>query len=284
MRMTRRPGCQGDESDHQWRRSETYWLLDRTIRVRSQSDPFSDALAVVLGHATPPHRAARAGDSYFICARDGTYTVCRERTRVVETDSMARAMELLLADMNRHILFSYRGFAAHAGVVRHPSGRTLIFPGTSGAGKSTLTAASVLSGFEYLSDEALCVPYGEVTALPYLKPINLSDWSRHHLDIDGEVVGEKPISPIALGDVHRTPATVTDIVHLHREEDLNLNALGSNRSVGTLIEMSFNHFRKPEQAFRTATRLAAGARSWKLSYDSAISAAHLLFERFSRPE
>lgn len=267
-----------------WRRSDTFWLLDRTIRIRSQSDAFSSALDAVLGHASPPHQSARANDSYLIAQAEGRYTVFRDCSRIVETTSLDRAIELFLADLNRHILYGYDGFAAHAGVVRHPAGRVLVFPGTSGAGKSTLTAAAVLAGFEYLSDEALCVEYGERDALPYLKPINLMDWSRTHLGIDDDAVIERPISPLALGKVHRDPEPVTDIVHLQRQKPLELEKVGSNRSVGTLVEMSFNHYRDPAETFRTVTKIAADAATWELSYDSAVDAARLLFERFSRPE
>lgn len=265
-----------------WHRSDTYWLLDRTIRVRSQSNTFSNALESVLGHATPPHESARARDSYFIATSDGQYTVYRDCSRVVEAASVDRAIEQFLADLNRHILYSYRGFAAHAGVVRHPSGRVLVFPGTSGTGKSTLTAASVLAGFEYLSDEALCVEYGETKALPYLKPINLMDWSRSHLGIDDDIVNERPISPIVLGKAHRSAEAVTDIVHLGRGRPLSIEGVGSNKSVGTLIEMSFNHFHEPASTFRTVTGIAAGAATWDLSYDSAVEAAEFLLDRFSR--
>lgn len=264
-----------------WHRSETYWLLDRTIKVRSQSDDFSNALEAVLGHATPPHQSARSRDSYFIAASDTGYRVFRDCSRIVDTNSLDRAIELFLADLNRHILYSYEGFAAHAGVVRHPSGRVLVFPGSSGTGKSTLTAAAVLAGFEYLSDEALCVPYGERAALPYLKPINLMDWSRSHLGIDDDIVTERPVSPLAIGKAHRDAAQVTDIVHLKRPQPLSISRVGSNRSVGTLIEMSFNHYRQPEMTFRTVTGLAGGATTWELSYTSAVEAAAELFERFS---
>ena len=264
-----------------WHRSETYWLLDRTIRIRSQSNAFSGTLESVLGHATPPHRSARAGDSYFIAVGNGRYTVYRDCIQVVETESVDRAVEFFLADLNRHILYSFGGFAAHAGVVRHPSGRLAVLPGTSGTGKSTLTAAAVLAGFEYLSDEALCVRYGETEALPYLKPINLMDWSRSHLGIDEDTVIERPISPLALGKVHRNPEIVTDIVHLDRGRTLAIERVGSNNSVGTLVQMSFNHFRDPAETFHTVTKIAAGAATWELSYDSALDAARLLFDRFN---
>lgn len=267
-----------------WHRSETYWLLDRTIKVRSESDEFSDALEAVLGHATPPYEAARSANSYLISRDGGALTVFRDCARIVETGSVPRALELFLADLNRHILYGFDGFAAHAGVVRHPSGRVLVFPGSSGAGKSTLTAASVIAGFEYLSDEALCVPYGNNTALPYLKPINLTDWSRDNLRIDDDVAVERPIAPTSLGTLHGAPAPVTDIIHLERPRPLNIEQIRANESVGRLIEMSFNHYRSPAETFQTVTAMAGSSNAWRLTYEDPMKAAELLFDRFSEPE
>lgn len=266
-----------------WHRSDTYWLLDRTIKIRSQSDEFSEALEAVLGHATPPYEAARPANSYLISLDDDTLTVFRDCARIVETSSVPKALELFLADLNRHILYSFDGFAAHAGVVRHPSGRVLVFPGSSGAGKSTLTAAAVIAGFEYLSDEALCVPYSENTALPYLKPINLMDWSRSNLRIDDDVAVERPIAPTSLGALHRDPAPVTDIIHIERPGSPGIERIRSNESVGRLIEMSFNHYRNPAKTFETVTTMAGGSKAWQLTYDDPMDAAELLFDRFSEP-
>ena len=209
------------------------------------------------------------------------YTIFRDCARVVESSDRRRAMELFLADLNRHLLYSYNGFAAHAGVVRHPSGRVIIFPGQSGAGKSTLTAAAVQAGFEYLSDEAVCVEYGSNLAQPYLKPINLLAWSRHHLGIDADPVAELPIAPTHLGGV--SERTRRDHRHVFSQPsgDLDLAPRRANEAVGKLIEMSFNHYREPAKTFQTVTGLAQRSQAWELTYDDPIKAAQMLYEHFT---
>lgn len=264
-----------------WHRSETYWLLDRTIKVRSQSDEFSEYLASLLAHAKPPHLAARSKDSYFIRYEDGKFSVYRDCAKVVEVSELNRAMDLFLADLNRHLLYSYEGFAAHAGTVGHPNGRVVVLPGESGAGKSTLTAAAVQAGFEYLSDEAVCVEYGSTLVQPYLKPINLLDWSRHHLGIDSENAAELPVSPGQLGAIRIGPGEVTDVVFLDRPGDLELIQRRGNEAVGRLIEMSFNHYREPAKTFETVTKMAQQSQVWTLTYDDPIKASQAMFEWFS---
>src|SRR5512136_1043844 len=70
------------------------------------------------------------------------------------------------------------GAAVHAGVVAS-AGAVVAFPGESGAGKSTITAACLVAGFDYVSDEALCIDVADGRVVAYPKPIALasSGWA-----------------------------------------------------------------------------------------------------------
>jgi hypothetical protein len=71
----------------------------------------------------------------------------------------------------------------HAGAIA--SGRkALLLPAESGAGKSTLTAALVLSGFSYLSDDIVIVDQDTYHIWPFSKPIMLRHPSLTRLDCE----------------------------------------------------------------------------------------------------
>ena len=89
--------------------------------------------------------------------------------------------------------------------------RAIAFPSVSGNGKTTLTAACLLSGFSYISDEALVLD-GDGAVIPYPKPLALSKWSCETLGIPEE--GEETLVTAAdLGaDVAQGGIRVTDVV------------------------------------------------------------------------
>jgi hypothetical protein len=84
--------------------------------------------------------------------------------------SMNRLMVYALA-RNGHYLF-------HSGAVAQDC-RSLLLPGKTGAGKSTLTAALVLSGYYYLSDEVVVIDHMGLQAWPFPKSISIrhSSWT-----------------------------------------------------------------------------------------------------------
>jgi hypothetical protein len=82
----------------------------------------------------------------------------------------------LLAGLNLHAIDGFGELAMHAGVVA-AGDRVIAFPAESGQGKSTITAACLAAGFDYVSDEALCIEFASGRVIPYLKQVTLSDQS-----------------------------------------------------------------------------------------------------------
>ena len=262
-----------------WTRRDTFWLLDRTVSIRSQSDSFSQRILDLFRHADPPFQQARPRDTYAVAVEDGQIKIYRDCHHVETAVSLEMAVSAFLVDLNRHMLYSFEGFSAHAGVVANAAGEAVLFPGTSGAGKSTLTSAAVRAGFGYLSDEALCVDFGSTEALPYLKPVNLARWSRHRLAIDDRPDFELPVPPADLGLLHDKPSRIAHVVQLERPAPLELVELPRSTSVGTLVKMSFTHYENPPETFRTVTEIARQSQSWMLRYDDPVEAAELLRDR-----
>jgi hypothetical protein len=174
-------------------------------------------------------------------------------------------------------------FGVHAGVVASGT-RTIALPGGSGAGKTTLVAACLQAGFQYVSDEALCLDYSTGSVIPYPKPLSLSEWSRTAIQVHppdfgpGSGGSKTPIHPEAVGGVIAlAPPQLSDLVTFERRPGpARLRELGASQVVSGLLRYSFNHYKRPADAFELTTELARRCHGWALTYDDPTEAARLL--------
>jgi hypothetical protein len=192
---------------------------------------------------------------------------------------LATSLGQIATRLNAAALDAARQFTVHAGVVASGDA-AIVLPAVSGAGKSTLTAACVLAGLAYVSDEALSVsPAGD--GAPYPRPVGLSEHSAALLGVAalGMVAGdERLLAPEDLGAVAGDAVRVAHVVVLDRRvgASASLAPLPALDAVRLLLENSFNHFRAPVEAVEAASRIAGGARVWRLAYGEAPDAAQLL--------
>jgi hypothetical protein len=213
-----------------------------------------------------------------------------------------RAIEArLLVELNATAIGAYDGFAVHAGVVARGDD-AICFPGPSGSGKSTLTAACLAAGFDYVSDEALCIDPATATVVPYPRPIALSPASvalvglapsRTGAPAAGERDGdgasdaapdgddrEVLVGPDCFGSLGVQPSRrlrLAHVVELRRgATEALLEPLHRSLAVPVLLSMSFNHFKAPGASLDVVGALARHARVWRLHHDDPIEAAMLL--------
>ncbi|MGH9268766.1 MAG: hypothetical protein ACRD0D_11390, partial [Acidimicrobiales bacterium] len=195
----------------------------------------------------------------------------------------AQVLGVLVGEINLAALDAYRGLAVHAGVVARGS-HAVAFPGASGAGKSTLAAACLLAGFDYVSDEALCIDYASSAVVPYAKPLKLSAAALRLIGAPAEIVagGRDEVEVVAsqLSAVaSAAPLHLAEVVRLSRSPGPpRLERLPSAQVVTSLLQFSFNHFKQPGQAFELSTRLAHSCRAWDLVYADPGDAARLLWD------
>jgi hypothetical protein len=182
-------------------------------------------------------------------------------------------------------------FAVHAGVVAY-GGVAVAMPAVSGTGKSTMTAACLRRGFRYVSDEALCMRYADGTVVPYPRPIALSPWSVGAVaasDRGIPAVDEFLFTAEDLGSERQAePARLGHLVVLDRREGAApaLSPEGRPNGITLLLQLSFNHYRRPVDAVRLAAEVVAGAEVWRLEYSDPLEAADLLWTSFvgERPQ
>jgi hypothetical protein len=212
----------------------------------------------------------------------------------------ARSLGAFAIEANAFALTACRDLAVHAGVV-DLGGVTLALPGTSGAGKSTLTAACVQAGMGYVSDEALCLPYETSSVRAYPRPIALSLWSMKALGLDELAASSKLnstleipdaaalpdvtefiVAPSALGKTCLTPGPLRHVVVPRRSSERAAALAPLHRAdvVALMLKLSFNHFRRPADAFELMTETVRTADVWELSYSDPAEAALLLTDRF----
>ena len=204
-----------------------------------------------------------------------------ERFRGWPTPVLAYA----LGELNGAAVRAFDGLALHAGVVAR-DGRAIAFPATSGAGKSTLTAACLQAGFDYVSDEALCLRYGTVEAVPYPKPLAIAGTSAEMLGLSSRRWDTKDLVPAQKfgACVVSAPPVVEHVVLMERAAGASeLEPLPPSAATQLVLSMAFNSFRDPVAAMQTATGVAASAHAWKLSVGRPLEAAQLLYDLSAMP-
>lgn len=253
-----------------------------------------DEVGEAIDHLLAPFRRSSCGVPgrrrySLVAARAGTsdhhslYRDCSVQSRAVTWASLADG---LLAELNGQAIDGFAEFAVHAGVVA-AGDRVIAFPAESGEGKSTMTAACLAAGFDYVSDEALCVEFASGRVLPYPKQVTLSEHSRSLLGISMPGVhleGEHPEAGFRPEELGAATAEgelrLADVVRLVRHDGPpRLRPLAASEGMGLLLRMSFNHYKRPAESFELVSRLARHSRAWELQYDHPGPAAALLRER-----
>ena len=204
--------------------------------------------------------------------------------------SAAERLEHFAVAVNAAALDAAPHFAVHAGVVAH-GGVAVAMPAVSGAGKSTMTAACLRRGFQYVSDEALCLSYRDGAVVPYPRPIGLSPWSADAVGVPGKGTaagGESLFTAEELGSArHDAPARLRHLVVLDRSatrsaQPPDLVAETRPSGVTLLLQQSFNHYRRGADAVRLAAEVVGQAAVWTLRYSDPVAAADLLWDAFAR--
>ena len=204
------------------------------------------------------------------------------------TCSAAELAGTLLSAVNIGVLDRTQHLAVHSGVVGVKAG-AVAFPGSSGAGKSTLTAACVLRGFTYVSDEALCLDPGTELVQPFLRPLALSAESLRLIGLaqrTGPVGPEPPERVLTAGELGGSgaegPLPLAHVVLATRHAGTAaLTSIPRRHAVTALLAHAFNHYRMPDAAFDVVYRVVAAAQVWRLTYSDPLDGADLLRDRLS---
>ncbi|NED99625.1 hypothetical protein [Phytoactinopolyspora halotolerans] len=185
----------------------------------------------------------------------------------------------------------------HAGAVER-AGQAVLFPGESGVGKSTLTAACLIRGFGYITDEAVALDpdTGRVTGLA--RPLMLTPWSTEALGLDPALGGWSDESADKLAFTAQSigaravtePVAVGHVVLVRRSGARSnpvIEPVAAGEVLAAVLAASFNHYRLGERAWEAAARLSTQVQGWRLDADEPVAAAdailRLLPQRLEAP-
>lgn len=259
-----------------WAAENHYRMLGTSVCIRAETVAVARAVDRLLTpFRCPP--GAKGVIAYSLTSSG----VTRDGAPILAGTSWPALLHGLLGDLNAVAVQGFHGLAVHAGVVAR-RGVAVAWPAASEAGKSTLTAACLSAGFEYVSDEALCVDFDSAAVVAYPKPLKLS---RHAAALVGLSWPESDEDMVALlpEDLGASRAAgalrLGHVVQLVRRPGPPvLHPRERSETVATMLTMSFNHFRNPLACFMMASRLATESRAWRLEYDEPEPAAALLCE------
>ena len=150
-----------------------------------------------------------------------------------------------------------------------------------------MTAACVQRGFDYVSDESLCIDVDSARVIRYPKPLGLSRWSRDQLGVEDATLAlpaagrEGMATPQDLGGtVASEPIELAHIVlPRYGMGRLGFEMAPSHTAMAALLEFSFNHFKHGKRSFTLAAELANRVEVWRLDYDNVGAAAQLVESR-----
>lgn len=280
-----------------WVADQYYSVLGTPMMVRfGFNEPVAGVAELLEPFAVPERIPVRPRHRFSLVVGEhkgehnaGHILVYRDCSRIARATTLRSAVNHMLAAINRAAIESCTPFAVHAGVVAR-GGSGIAVPVDSMGGKSTLTAALVLRGFEYVSDEALCIER-DGSVVPYTKPFGLSPWSIDALGLDdldvpfpkgeAETAGEVLLPhPMLGGPALQEPVNLAHLVLSEfGHDEATLEQVAASEGMATLLAMSFNHYRHGVDAFHLAAAVASHATTWRLRYGDPSEGAKLISER-----
>lgn len=285
-------------SDLVWAAEQDFEILGTRFRMQATDQDHAQELAKLLAPFDYGRRTGVRGNHTFSLVagqmtesdEPGTVLAFRDCKSIGRGVGPNPAMAAVLATVNRIVVDECADLAIHAGVVTI-DGTGVAFPAESGGGKTTLTAACLLDGFAYASDEALVVN-SEAAVRRYPKPLALSQWSCDKLGID---FGEDQ-SDVVATEVFMTPADLGAalapdefplghvVLAAFGHEGVSLEEAPKHQAMAALLRLSFNHYKNGARAFRLAAGLANDVQVWQLHYDDPLAAAAILRQRLGPKE
>lgn len=235
-------------------------------------------LARLLGHLLSDLASTSAPSSRRVSvAGQGPFVVSSELGEVM-CSSRPEALSAALAAVNLTAVANTPALALHAGVVAR-AGRALVLPGPSGHGKSTLVAALLRAGWDYVSDESLCLRWDDGAVVAYPRPLGLSAWAVAHLGVTGTCgEGERFVTAGDLGArTERARLEVTDVVLSQRGDGTpHLEPTDRSAALEALLRRGFTHHVDAGRALQVLSTLLQGARVHRLRVGAPDETAAML--------
>jgi hypothetical protein len=269
-----------------WASERTYRAIGTRLRLRSEH---AEVAAVFGGLMETMETAPRPvpGRLDFALLAEGDGLVLYRDGCVVERGSTAPFVLRFLREANQAFVKGARSFAVHAAVIG--AGRSVAaVVGASGIGKTTLTAACLLAGAAYGSDEALVLE-ADQGVRSYPRPLLMSSWSLGALGLAPPPAfastPEAPLTAAGLGaPLLSDGARLTHVVipTVAAGADPAILPAAPTEAMAELIRHSFNHYLDPRRAFDLTAAVAGVVEVVRFRYSDPLTAGRRLVEHLAR--
>lgn len=170
----------------------------------------------------------------------------------------------------------------HSGAARSPAGQTVVFPGVSGAGKSTLVGGLIQAGWDYLSDESVCLVSGVRSVIGFPKPLRLSASSCAVLGIaprseGGDDLLVESVAPDASKVFASRPPVMIVAPEYRFNGDVSMvGPLDFRDALCLLVESCTNLRVMGDEGLASLCDLAAEVPAYRITYGSTVDAMNLI--------
>jgi hypothetical protein len=203
------------------------------------------------------------------------YRLLHGDVQLISGDHPGDALEHLFWHINSETFRTTGSFLLiHAGSVATPSGEGVLLPADSGSGKSTLTAALVLAGFRYLSDEAGAIDPVSRQLYPYAKALS---FKKRRSDVFAELRRKYDGSPLLKQqwhlraedirpDAHGSPCEIRYVIAPRYETgaEVQITPMSPAEATVELARCALNLPIYRSRALPLLGEVARGARAYRL--------------------
>lgn len=285
-----------EDFDPGWVAADFYKLASTTFYIRSAHAGIADALGWQFARfrlPSTPHYAVPV-DVYApeedADARDPQWSLFVANDRRFGSRSAVEVLVHALWDVYSHVPKLTRDFLIlHAGAVERAGG-TVLIPAASDSGKSSLVVGLLERGFAYVSDELGCIDPIGGRIFPFARPIKLDARGLDHfpgledrLDDRRGLAAGLPERFVRPEDVPApvggtAPAEMIVFPEPNFDGPPRLEPVSAADAVEHMAAAAFNLHRYGERGVILLSRIASGARAFRLTGGSSRARAELVAE------
>ncbi|GJL81883.1 MAG: hypothetical protein DHS20C01_15170 [marine bacterium B5-7] len=250
------------------------------VEIECRATELADALANLLkdtradgGKVQTRFILEKTPDDRFNVLRDDSVCYTAKTVGSICTYLVGEIIYHLIENNSNEVLL-------HTACVRR-DGVGMLLPGVSGAGKSTMSAWLLSRGFEYLSDELVCLDTNTLEVEAFTRPLNIKHGGMEAIRCEfGEDFGKNEILEGAISHLvphrllqpnyagSRTTINVIVFPKYVSSDDFSLERLSTAKTALLLMQTFVNARNHVEHGFHHITALARTVRGYHMHYSN----------------
>ena len=210
----------------------------------------------------------------------GTYSIALAgQEERIESDLLELPHTLLIQATTALVTDIESGLAFHAGAVA-TGGHGILIPGMAGIGKTMLTTWFLSRGYQYLTDELVCITGGQQALLTLKRPLSIKKSGRKHLEslfrqeidrhrvVEGEIADLVPwqLFPAAIAPADEIIPRLLLFPEYRPQAEISVEALSSAQAGLLAIACLVNARNLSQHGFPAVARFCRSLPALRLVY------------------